>query len=184
MTAPVKSGVRRKRTLPVYGAAGRIERHPRDGWQRAKPYRVGRRTRRALRGLIWAMCPPAPRFPGFTARIELGVRRLMPYMSPLTAAVMAAMMLLLDWAPRLMLVSTRLLHQLSPSEGARVLDRLAHSRWHWMRTLVVAIRGSILSVYFDQDEVHRALNYTPVPFINERIALRNQLLGTKKALAS
>jgi hypothetical protein len=146
---------------------------------------MGKRTRRALRGLIWAICPPppAPRFPGFTARIELGVRRLLPYMHPLTAAAMTLLVLLLDWAPRLLLKSWRKLHQLPPDKASHFLESLERGRWHALRTVIVPIRGAILSVYFDQDEVHRALNYTPVQFITDRVRLRAELLGSAKLSA-
>jgi hypothetical protein len=185
MSTNASSGVRRKRTLPEHFLARRIERHPKDGWQRAKPYRMGRRARRALRGLIWAICPPppAPRFPGFTARIELGVRRILPYMHPLTRLLLTLVVLLLDWTPRLLFKSWRRLHQLPPAQASCILESLERGRWHALRTALAAVRGAILSVYFDQDEVHRALDYAPVPFMTDRVRLRLKLLAPAKVAA-
>jgi hypothetical protein len=40
-----------------------------------------------------------------------------------------------------------------------------------------------MSAYFDQDEVHRALHYAPVPFIKARVSLRQRLLGPAHAMA-
>jgi hypothetical protein len=52
-----------------------------------------------------------------------------------------------------------------------------------LRTLVFVVRGLILSVYFDQSEVHRALGYDPEAFMNGRIALRRRLLQGQTASA-
>jgi hypothetical protein len=35
----------------------------------------------------------------------------------------------------------------------------------------------VLSVYFDQSEVHAAMRYAPVPFIKSRLDARSRLLG-------
>ncbi|MNC92104.1 hypothetical protein D3C83_84730 [compost metagenome] len=59
---------------------------------------------------------------------------------------------------------------------------MVHGRYAFLRTLVVAVRGLVLSAYFDQDEAHKALGYAPIPFIRERIQ-RRQLLLLKPALA-
>jgi hypothetical protein len=34
--------------------------------------------------------------------------------------------------------------------------------------------GLFMSTYFDQDYVHRDINYDPVPFVEARIALRRR----------
>jgi hypothetical protein len=65
---------------------------------------------------------------------------------------------------------------MDPGEGARFLSSLGTSKVQLFRTLLIGMRGAILSAYFDQDEVHRALNYSPRPFITERVELRTKLL--------
>jgi hypothetical protein len=52
-----------------------------------------------------------------------------------------------------------------------------------LRTLVLAVRGVILSAYFDQNEVHRAIGYSPLPFLTRRMALRRRLLGREPSTA-
>jgi len=42
----------------------------------------------------------------------------------------------------------------------------------------------VLSVYFDQEEVHRALKYAPVPFMRDRIRVRASLVGPAVPIAA
>jgi len=84
---------------------------------------------------------------------------------------------LLDEMPRLALVSTRRLHALEPERARALLHRLAESPIAPVRELVGAARSIVLSIYFDQDEVHEAMGYAPVPFMRSRIGLRYRLLA-------
>src|SRR5438034_1361048 len=56
-------------------------RHTSEGWVLAAPYPMGTFTRRALRGLIRALCPPAPapQLVDLEDRIEDHLRRLLRY---------------------------------------------------------------------------------------------------------
>jgi hypothetical protein len=45
-----------------------------------------------------------------------------------------------------------------------------------LRSLLIGIRSMIVGAYFDQVEVHRALDYAPVPFLRGRIRERKRLL--------
>jgi hypothetical protein len=157
--------------------AGSLARHPADGWVMADPHPMGPWVRRAFHAVIRAVVPPlpAPQPPELVERIELYVRRFMSYMHPLAALGLMIGFVLLDWAPRLLFRSWHRLQGLGRSEAARMLDALLSSRIQLLRTVVVAVRGAILSAYFDQDEVHRALGYSPVPFMRERILRRRQL---------
>ena len=155
-----------------------LARHPDDGWQSADPYPMGRRVRRSLDAIVRAVCPPAPApaTPELLERVQLYVLSFMRYMHPLSARGLWLAILFLDWSPRFLFESRHRLHRLDRERAAGVLTRLQHSRLALLRTLLVAVRGLILSGYFDQDEVHQALDYSPIPFIRERQELRLRLL--------
>lgn len=154
-------------------------RHPSDGWTPARPYPLGRAGRRALHGLIRLMCTTegAPSVDPMMERLELQIRTLLRYMPrPVSWAVRAGIVLV-DHSPRLLLASPRRLSGLDPAAGAQVLRRLATSPLRPVRELVQALRGLVLSTYFDQSEVHAAIDYAPGTFMRARIALRQRLLA-------
>jgi hypothetical protein len=171
------SHVRQKR-LPIAQARAPLARHPDDGFVLAEPYRIGTTTRRALRALIAVLIPPspAPFAPDMIDRIEVCLRRFMAYMHPLSARALVLCILLLDCAPLYLFRGFRRLYALRRERASKLLYEMVHGRYAFLRTLVVAIRGLVLSAYFDQDEAHRAIGYQPIPFIKERIARRRQLL--------
>jgi hypothetical protein len=178
---PEKSGHRRLRVTNTVSLA----RHPGDGWIAADPHPMAAVVRRALHAVIRAVVPPppAPQPADLVERVELYVRRFMSYMHPLAAFGLMFAFVLMDWAPRLLLRSHRRLQGLERSEGARILEQLVHSRLEALRSAVLAARGIILSAYFDQQEVHEALGYAPVPFMRERVARRARLLELRPAPA-
>jgi hypothetical protein len=161
----------------------RLERHPNDGWRLADPYPLGARTRRVLRAVVGAICPPspAPRSRALLSRVEVGSRRMLRYAHPFVARCLALGLLFLDWLPILTLSSTGRLQSLESARASALLARWAHSRILLLRLLIQGARGLILSVYFDQSEVHDALHYDPVGFMRERIALRRHLLTAAPA---
>lgn len=162
-----------------------LARHPNDGWCLAEPYPLGPRARIALRGVIWALCPggTAPRSPEVMHDVELGTRRFLRYMHPTVARALRFGLLLLDWLPVLTLRSRGRLHRLAPDKASAFIARWAKSRIKALRLLVMGVRSLVLSVYFDQTAVHRALKYEPVPFMRERIAFRRALLMPARAAA-
>jgi hypothetical protein len=172
------SWLKRSKRLRMFGSTSSLSRHPDDGWQNAEPYPMGGLARTSFRAVIRAICPPAPapQLPDLVDRIELHVRSLMRYMHPLAARALWIAIFVLDWAPRFHFWSWHRLQGMAPGEGARFLTNLGTSRIQLFRTLLIGVRGAILSAYFDQDEVHRALGYTPRPFITDRMALRTKLL--------
>jgi hypothetical protein len=172
---------RKKRALPLL--RGVLRRHPDDGWTLADPYPMRGRVRRSFRAIIRAVCPPAPApiSPEIIDRVELHVRRFMRYMHPIAARGLWLVILMLDWAPRLLFRSVKRLCNLDREQAAQIITTVVHSRFNVLRTMMVGVRGVILSAYFDQDEVHRALGYAPIPFLTGRIRLRNQLLGPSRA---
>lgn len=171
------SHVRTKRPQ-LRPAAAPLSRHPDDGWKLAEPYPLGAAKRRSLRALIVTLCPaaPAPCSPELFDRVELHVRHFLRYMHPLAAFGFGLCLLLLDWAPRFLFVSVKRLHALSRARASRLLSDMVSGRFAFLRTLVVAVRGLVLSAYFDQDEVHQAIGYAPLPFLRERVERRRLLL--------
>ena len=166
--------------LPLGSASGLsalVTRHPQDGWVAAAPYPLGRAGRRAMRSVIRLMCPPAPApsVEPMMERVETHILRLLRYMPRVVAWGVRAAFVLLDHAPRLLFASHRRLSGLSPEAGSLVLARLAASPFGPVLEAIKAIRGLVLSSYFDQDEVHEAMHYAPGTFMRERIALRERL---------
>ncbi|MCB9506486.1 MAG: hypothetical protein H6697_02320 [Myxococcales bacterium] len=150
-----------------------------DRWAVGDPYPIAAPGGAALGALIRAICPPppAPQFPDLEARVAMQARTLMRYMPRPVAWGLRAAFRLLDHSPRLLLMSHRRLRGLAPEQARAVIARLAASPFAPVRELVYAVRGIILSVYFDQDEVHRALGYDPRAFVSERVAVRGRLLA-------
>jgi hypothetical protein len=167
--------------------AGRasLERHPRDGWRLAEPYPLGKGARRALLALIEALCPPspAPRSADLTLRVETGARCLLRYMHPLVSRGLALGLLLIDWLPILTFASRFRMHRLEGRRTRSLFTRWAKSPIAALRLLVQGTRSLILSVYFDQDEVHAALNYDPVGYQRGRIRLRAGLVMPRELAA-
>jgi hypothetical protein len=153
-------------------------RHPDDGWVMADLYPLPPFLRRALDGLARAICPPppAPQLADLEERVALQVRRMLRYMNPLVAFGFCAAVILLDWSPIWRLVSWRRAQSLDRARASSILEEIGWSKVPALRLLVLGVRGLIMSVYFDQDEVHRAMQYAPSPFIEQRIQLRRRLL--------
>lgn len=162
-----------------------LARHPNDGWCLAEPYPLGPSSRAALRGVIEALCPggTAPHSPDVMHDVELGTRRFLRYMHPTVAIAFRLGLLLLDWLPILTLRSLGRLHSLERRRASTFIARWAKSRIKALRLLVMGARSLVLSVYFDQTAVHRAMKYEPVPFMRERIAFRRALLMPARAAA-
>ncbi len=174
-----------KRQLPMQ-RANDFARHPKDGWTYADPYPMSRRYLTRLHAIIERLCPPppAPMSSALLTQIELHVRGFMMYMHPLAGRGLWLAFILLDWAPRLLFMSWRRLGDLDRQAADRVISRITSTRWMPLRLLVVGIRGSVLSAYFDLSEVHERLNYSPVPFLKERVALRERLVASPALLGA
>jgi hypothetical protein len=131
------------------------------------------------------MCPPspAPRSSELLSRVELGARRLLRYMHPMVARALSLGLVVLDLLPVLTLASRFRLHRLDTARASQLLARWAKSPFKALRLLIQGARGMVLGVYFDQKEVHAALRYAPVPFIEGKIRLRAELLRPVRAAA-
>lgn len=160
------------------GGVPALERTGGDGWQIADPLPMSRRTRRAFQGLIRAVLPPAPapRGPEMVERIEVHARRLLRYMPRTVQIALPLAFRALEWVPRVLFASARRLSALTPATANELLERFGALAVPF-RELVWAVRGIILSVYFDQDEVHEEMRYAPGTWMRSRIALRQRMLG-------
>ena len=154
-----------------------MKRHPEDEFLLADPYPMSPSARQALRGAIRVLCPPRPSFPDLEDRIELHVRRMLQYMPKAVALGFSLAALLVDWAPVWRFVALGRLGALPRDRAERVLTEMSTSRWSVVRTMLVAVRGLVLSTFYDQDEVHEAMRYRPMPFLTERVQAREQLLA-------
>jgi hypothetical protein len=169
----------RRRTLPVRGPSTPLARHPDDGWKLARPYPLGQNAQRALDHLVIVLCPsaPAPSSPEIFARVTLHVRHFMSYMPAVAARALLLCVFLLEWAPIWLLQSTSRLSNLPRERASELINEMVHGRFAFLRTVVVAVRGLVLSAYFDQDEVQKSIGYEPIPFLEERIQRRRALLA-------
>ncbi len=178
MTASPPFAKSSKRSLPMAASPPRLDRHPKDDWQKADPYRLGSWATRALHAIVLAVVPPppAPQPENLVERVADTIKSWMPFMHPMAARGLWLAMLILDFAPLFLFYRFSRLHKLERGDAAALLSEMVHGRYSFLRLLVVALRGVVLSAYFDQDEVHAAMQYTPVPFMQKRIALRQRLL--------
>jgi len=169
------------------GGVPSLARHPADGWQLAAPLKLSKGGMRRMKGLMRVFLPSAPA-PEATGELEKNVidqsLRLLQYMHPVIRLGFRMAMLLVDWAPIWRFKGLKRLTKTEPAKAAHIIKRMGLSRFPIVRTLVFAVRGILLSVYFDQPEVHEALGYRPVPFMQSRIALRRRLLDGETAVQS
>ena len=180
-----QAGTKRHLALSQVGP-GNLERHPQDGWRLAHPYALGPRALRVLRFLVDLLCPrgTAPRSPEIDERVLLGARRFLSYMHPVVARGLAVGLVGLDFLPLVTLRASHTLHGLGRAEASRLFGSWAKSRFAALRLLATGLRSLVLSVYFDQDEVHRAMRYAPVPFMKDRLRLRAALRGPMVPIAA
>jgi hypothetical protein len=151
-----------------------LQRHPDDGWTLAVPMKVGARLHRVLLKLADCILPPEPRT---DATLEDAVRHTLVslrYMPRSSAFAFLWGMRLLNWAPLWRFRGLRPLTLLPTDAARRHLVRINQSRWLPVRLLMYGPLGMFMSYYFDQDYVHRELDYDPAPFVARRIALRRQ----------
>ncbi|MFO0677123.1 MAG: hypothetical protein U0169_11345 [Polyangiaceae bacterium] len=159
--------------------ATRIRRHPDDGFVLADPVPMGEGTVSALAAITRALCPPAPApvLPDLEERIVRQVRVMLAYMEPPVALGFRVAVHVLDWSPVWRFRALARLRDMEPDVASRFVDSLGEKPGRVMRLLLLGVKGIVLSAYFDQDEVHRALGYDPVPYMESRVALRRRLIS-------
>jgi hypothetical protein len=155
-----------------------IERHPQDGWTLAEPLSVSPASERALCSLVRALLPPppAPRPADIEARVARHVRSMLQYMPRMLQLGFLLIARLLEFSPLWRLQALSRLSSLPAAQASQILAGIASSRLLPLRLMMLAPKAMVLSTYFDQDEVHAALDYEPRAFFRERIARRNELL--------
>jgi hypothetical protein len=159
-------------------SSSRPLRHPQDGWRLADPLPIGTGSRKRLRAVVEALLPPppAPRPEGMEDRIIEHTLRVIRYFPRLVGAlVLPLLLLLLEWSPLWYRARPRRLSGLPVTARSALLARLATSRFEPLRLLLLVPKALVLSTYFDQDEVHHALEYEPRAFVGDRRALRDEL---------
>jgi hypothetical protein len=97
-------------------------------------------------------------------------------MPPLLGRGFVLMVHLLDLAPVWRLRGLYRLRDMDRAAAGALLQRLAASPIKPLRLIVMAARAAVLSVYYDQEEVHEAMGYRPLPFVQQRTDLRRRLL--------
>lgn len=157
-----------------------LKRHPDDAWTLASPMKVGARTHRLLRRLVDAVLPPSPRIATTVEDVARHALVLLQYMPRSSALLFLWGMRIVNWSPVWRLRGLRPLTSLPPESARAHLLAVTRSRWLPVRLLMYGPLGLFLSAYFDQDYVHRELDYAPVPFVASRIAMRREWLAGKE----
>jgi len=138
--------------------------------------KVGARTRRVLLRLADAILPPSPRTETTLEDATEQALVCLQYMPWSTGVLFVAGMRVLNWSPLWRLRGVRPLTALPNDAARRHLASVAQSRWLPVRLLMLGPLGLFMSSYFDQDYVHRELDYAPTPFVAQRIELRRKWL--------
>lgn len=175
-SAPEAGGPLRVRPEDFGKGTPDLDRAAGVGTVLGRPYPMGRTGVCSLRALARIACPDAIDVPDLEERVETRVRTMMRYMPRPAAWGLRFGFMLVDWAPRLLFRSVRRLRNMPIDRARALFHELCESSFTPVRTLMYAVRGILLSTYFDFDEVHRELGYTPAPFMKQRISLRNRLL--------
>lgn len=151
-----------------------LQRHPNDSWTLAVPQRVSRRMQRVLLALTDAIIPASPRTETTVEDVTRHALVCLQYMPRSSSMMFLLGMRVLNWSPLWRFRGLRPLTRLSRNEARRHLVAVTRSRWLPVRLLMYGPVGLFMSTYFDQDYVHREIDYDPVPFVEERIELRRK----------
>ena len=161
-----------------------LDRHPDDAWTLAVPMTVSGRMHRVMRALADAILPESPRIDSTLRDVTRHALVSLQYMPRSSATLLLLGMRLINWSPLWRLRGVRPLSSLRRDVARRHLLALTESRWLAVRSLMYGPLGLFMSFYFDQDYVHRELDYAPVPFVESRILLRRKWLqGEEPALS-
>ncbi len=159
---------------------GDARRVPVDRFPEAAPFPMPASVHAALEAIIRAVTPPPPAPQVPPDRIAMILRRFMPYFLRPMAYGFCAGVVMLDAAPVWRTGRLKRLQDLPRGEASELLELLAHSSFGPVQQLALMFRGAILSMYFDQPEVHAALEFNPEAWMRSRIRLRRRLLDGGK----
>ena len=155
---------------------GDARRRPLDSFEEAQPFPMPAPIQEGLEAIILAVVPPKPAPQVPPERIAMALRRFMPYFVRPMAYGFCAGVAMLDTAPIWRLGRFKRLKDLTVAEASDLMDQLATSSLAPIAQLALMFRSAILSMYFDQPEVHDALGFDPEAWMKSRIALRRRLL--------
>ncbi|MEZ4268936.1 MAG: hypothetical protein R3F39_21475 [Myxococcota bacterium] len=169
---------------PVFPIAGSVPVPSTvDRFVRAQPETFSAGSQRAFRALARAVCPVevGPDFPDVIGRIEGYVLGQLPYMNPVIRWALGPLCRLVDWSPVWRFRGLRPIRSLSREKATAELNGMVHSPFSLVRNAFYPVKALILAGYYDQPEVHTAMNYEPLPFIRERVAFRARLMAGEAA---
>lgn len=129
---------------------------------------------RILLALADAILPESPRTETTLDDVTRHALVSLRYMPRSSARIFLLSMRVLNWSPLWRLRGLRPLTALPTAVARRHLRAATQSRWLPVRLLMYGPLGLFMSSYFDQDYVHRELDYAPVPFVAERIEARRR----------
>lgn len=158
---------------------GEALRHPEDGYPIAPPYPVGATTEHAIRSVMRILLPEgdAPRSPELDERVYRQMLVSLQYMSATSAKGILGVFHLLEWIPITRFGRPSRLSKLSREEGTAIFRAIESSPLLPVRLLLLAPKALVFSSYFDQPDVHDALDYHPREFTLERIAVRERIVS-------
>jgi hypothetical protein len=131
---------------------------------------------RILLKLVDAIVPDTPRTATTLKDVAQHALVSLQYMPRSSARIFLFGMRVLNWSPLWRLRGFRPLTSLPTHMARRHLVAVTRSRWLPVRLLMYGPLGLFMSSYFDQDYVHRELEYAPTPFVAERIQARRKWL--------
>jgi hypothetical protein len=104
-------------------------------------------------------------------------------MVPVVALGFVVSLFIVDSSPIWRLRAASRIQKMDHARAEQMLREMGESRSPLVRMLILGVRGLVLSTFYDQDEIHAAMQWKPLPFLDERIALRQRLLRGEPARA-
>lgn len=130
-------------------------------------WNLGKTSRAILASLAGTVLPAEGRDKDTIGYVVRFVDDFVPFMPALMRRGFPLGLLLLQWGTLVTLVALKPFTLLSDRVRERYLHRWAKSPIALFRALAQGVRGLILSAYYEQPKVHRALGYTPKEFLEE-----------------
>jgi hypothetical protein len=108
---------------------------------------------------------------------------MLQYMVPVVALGFVVALFIVDFSPIWRLRAFSRVQKMDHGRAEQMLHEMGESGSPLIRMLILGVRGLVLSTFFDQDEIHAAMKWKPLPFFDERVALRQRLLLGEPARA-
>ena len=140
-------------------------------------WNLGKTSRAIVASLAGTVLPAEGRDKATIRYVVRFVDDFVPFMPALMRRGFPLGLLLLQWGTLATMLALKPFTLLSARAKERYLERWAKSPIALFRALAQGVRGLILSAYYEQPEVHRALGYTPTEFLEECRARRAELIA-------